>query len=69
MQNEKVKQPGRDPRALNSVKDAAPATVQIHMRITPERKKRYVIQARAEGLKLSEWIQRHMDAVCDATGP
>lgn len=55
----------RDPRSLNAQKDAVPATAQIQMRVTPDRKKRYVSQARAEGLKLTDWIQKHMDRVCD----
>ncbi len=54
----------RDPRALNSVKGAAPATAQIQMRVSPEVKNRYVAQAQREGMKLSEWIQHHLDAVC-----
>lgn len=56
----------RDPRALNSVKRAAPATAQIQMRVVPEVKNRYVVQARREGMKLSEWIQHHLDAVCQS---
>lgn len=55
-----------DPRALNSVKRAAPATAQIQMRVVPEVKNRYVAQARREGMKLSEWIQHHLDAVCQS---
>lgn len=55
----------RDPRALNAVKGAAPATAQIQMRITPDIKARYVTQARREGMKLSEWIQLHLNATCD----
>jgi predicted HicB family RNase H-like nuclease len=58
----------RDPRALNSVKRAAPATAQIQMRVVPEVKNRYVVQARREGMKLSEWIQHHLDAVCQSAG-
>lgn len=55
----------RDPRALNSVKGDVPATSQIQMRVTPDIKARYVTQARREGMKLSEWIQLHLNAVCD----
>ncbi|MFW7208642.1 MULTISPECIES: hypothetical protein [unclassified Enterobacter] len=58
----------RDPRALNSMKDDEPATAMIRMRVTPKRKNQYVTQANAEGLTLSEWIQKHMDAVCEAAG-
>ncbi|NEG94108.1 hypothetical protein [Leclercia adecarboxylata] len=58
----------RDPRSLNSMKDTTPATAHVHMRVTPDRKFRYVRQAEKEGLKLAEWIQKHMDAVCDAAG-
>jgi len=35
------------------------------MRVTPDIKARYVTQARREGMKLSEWIQLHLNAVCD----
>ena len=58
----------RDPRALNSLKGAVQATAQIQMRVTPDRKNRYVSQAQKEGMKLSEWIQKHLDAHCDTTG-
>ncbi|EBU1343805.1 hypothetical protein CSY57_19600 [Salmonella enterica] len=59
-----------DPRSLNPMKEAVPASSAIHMRVTPDRKKRYVNQARAEGLKLTDWIQKHMDNVCnDAEQP
>ncbi|EQA8340117.1 hypothetical protein ACX9EL_005121 [Klebsiella oxytoca] len=58
----------RDPRSLNAMKGTVPATSQIQMRVTPDRKKRYVNQARAEGMKLSDWIQKHMDDVCDNAG-
>jgi predicted HicB family RNase H-like nuclease len=54
----------RDPRALNSLKGDVQATAQIQMRVTPDRKNRYVSEAQKEGLKLSEWIQKHLDAVC-----
>lgn len=46
----------RNPRALNSVKGAAPAMAQIQMRVIPDVKNRYVSQAQREGMKLSEWI-------------
>lgn len=58
----------RDPRALNSVKGAVPASAQIQMRVTPETKSRYVNQAQREGMKLSEWIQHHLNAVCQSAG-
>lgn len=54
----------RDPRALNSVKGAAPATAQIQIRVIPDVKNRYVAQAQREGMKLSEWIQYHLNDVC-----
>lgn len=54
----------RNANNQNAQKDDIPATAQIQMRVTPERKERYVMQAKREGLKLSEWIQKHMDAVC-----
>lgn len=56
----------KDPRSLNAIKGTVPATAQIQMRVTPERKNRYVKQAQSEGLKMSEWIQKHMDSVCDS---
>ncbi|EAA5695478.1 hypothetical protein [Salmonella enterica] len=55
----------RDPRSLNPLKEAVPTTAQIQMRVTPDRKNRYVRQAQAEGLKLTDWIQKHMDNVCN----
>ncbi|EHL8860470.1 hypothetical protein [Salmonella enterica] len=58
----------RDPRSLNPLKEAVPATAQIQMRVTPDRKNRYVRQAQAEGLKLTDWIQKHMDNVCNDAG-
>lgn len=58
----------RDPRSLNALKEAVPASAQIQMRVTPDRKKRYVNQARAEGMKLTDWIQKHMDNVCNEAG-
>ncbi|RZN37353.1 hypothetical protein FEK48_23885 [Escherichia sp. E2593] len=58
----------RDPRSLNALKDKTPATAQIQMRVTPERKNRYVRQAQTEGMKLTDWIQKHMDEVCDSAG-
>lgn len=57
----------RDPRALNALKGAAPATAQIQMRVPPDIKNRYVAQAKREGMKLSEWIQHHLNAVCERT--
>ena len=38
-------------------------TAQIQLRTTTERKERYIHQAENEGLKLSQWIQKHCDAV------
>lgn len=58
----KKEAPWRD----NALKGAVPATEQIHIRVIPARKNRYVRQAQAEGMKLSDWIQKHMDSVCDA---
>lgn len=54
----------KDPRSLNAIKGAAPATAQIQIRVTPERKNRYVAQAQKENMKLSEWIQKHLDELC-----
>ena len=56
----------RNPRALNALKGAVPASAQIQMRIPPDIKKRYVAQALQEGMKLSEWIQHHLNAVCQS---
>lgn len=56
----------RNPRALNALKGAVPASAQIQMRIPPDIKKRYVAQALREGMKLSEWIQLHLNAVCQS---
>ncbi|MBD8155974.1 hypothetical protein [Pantoea agglomerans] len=56
----------RNPRALNALKGAVPATAQIQMRIPPDIKKRYVVQAQREGMKLSEWIQHHLNDVCQS---
>lgn len=68
-ENDMTKAPEqRDPRSLNPMKEAVPASSAIHMRVTPDRKKRYVNQARAEGLKLTDWIQKHMDNVCNDAG-
>ena len=58
----------RDPRALNAIKGAEPASAQIQIRVTPDRKNRYVEQAQKEGMKLSEWMQKHLDSVCNAAG-
>lgn len=58
----------RDQRSLNALKEAVPATAQLQMRVTPERKLRYVNQAKAEGLDLTDWVQKHMDYVCDLAG-
>ena len=49
----------------NAMKEDVPAVTQIQMRSTVSRKVRYVKQANREGLKLSEWMSRHLDAVCD----
>lgn len=51
----------RDPRALNALKADTPASAQIQMRVTPERKERYIAQAQREGKKLSEWILSQLD--------
>ncbi len=50
----------------NALKEDDPATAYIQQRVTMARKNRYVAQARREGLSLSEWIQKHCDAACDA---
>lgn len=46
-ENDMTKAPEQhDPRSLNPMKEAVPASSAIHMRVTPDRKKRYVNQAR-----------------------
>ena len=50
----------------NAKKDEADkATALVQMRMTPEKKSRYVREAKRNGLTISAWIQRHMDQVCD----
>ncbi|HFU2857269.1 TPA: hypothetical protein ACGQ50_000809 [Enterobacter cloacae] len=46
----------------NAQKADAPATSNIHMRVTTDKKVSYVRQANAEGMRLTEWIQKHLDA-------
>ena len=45
------------------------ASAQIQMRITPGKKSRYVLEAKRKGMRVSEWIQKHMDAVCNEAKP
>lgn len=33
-----------------------------------EQKIRYVWQAKREGMKLEDWMLKHLDSVCDAAG-
>ncbi len=68
MPNGKPSNQARDQRGLNALKEAVPATAQLQMRVTPDRKLRYVNQAKAEGLGLTDWAQKHMDNVCDLAG-
>lgn len=42
------------------------ASASIQQRVTTERKERWKAQAKNEGLTLTQWMQRHLDAVCDA---
>lgn len=49
-------------------KGAESATAQIQMRVTPSRKNLYVKQAQDEGLKLTEWAIKHLDAACADSG-
>lgn len=56
----------RNSRASNALKGAVPATAQIQMRVIQEVKNRYVAQAQREGMKLSEWIQHHLNDVCQS---
>ncbi|HAV1601571.1 TPA: hypothetical protein JG832_002462 [Enterobacter hormaechei subsp. xiangfangensis] len=42
------------------------ASLQIQQRVTPARKERWIAQAEKEGLPLTNWMQIHLDAVCDA---
>lgn len=68
MPNGKPSNQARDQRGLNALKEAVPATAQLQMRVTPDRKLRYVNQAKAEGPGLTDWVQKHMDNVCDLAG-
>ncbi len=68
MPNGKPSNQARDQRGLNALKEAVPATAQLQMRVTPDRKLRYVNQAKAEGTGLTDWVQKHMDNVCDLAG-
>lgn len=43
------------------------ASVAINKRVTPATKERWSRQSITEGLSLSAWMQRHLDAVCDAS--
>lgn len=52
----------------NAMKGTQPLTAQIQMRTTPDRKFRYVRQAEREGLRLTEWMTKHLDVVCDEAG-
>lgn len=52
---QQIKRPGRPP-----IGDQ-PATGTIQIRVTPARKNRYVMAARAVGQKLSAWITRACD--------
>lgn len=42
------------------------ASVAINKRVTPATKQRWDTQAIRENLTLSAWMQKHLDAVCDA---
>lgn len=50
----------------NAVRGEEPASMQLHMRVTPSRKNRYVKVAMKSGMKMSEWMQSVLDAACDA---
>lgn len=63
-QKTKMKRPKTELK--NAMKDEVPASVQIQMRATVTRKERYKAQAIQEDLNLTEWMENHLDAVCDA---
>ncbi len=46
MPNGKPSNQARDQRGLNALKEAVPATAQLQMRVTPDRKLRYVDQGK-----------------------
>lgn len=52
----------------NAMKRKQLATAQVQIRTTPDRKFRYVRQAEREGLRLTEWMTKHLDDVCDKAG-
>lgn len=47
----------------NAARDE-PADTWLQVRLNARQKARYVKQAQQEGLKLSAWVLRHLDAVC-----
>jgi hypothetical protein len=60
--NQPPKPPGRPPI------DGVPAVGHIHLRVTMERKNRYVRAARAKQTGLSEWITNTCDAASKPPG-
>lgn len=58
----------RDPRSLNPLKRPYRRRPRYRCALPLDRKNRYVRQAQAEGLKLTDWIQKHMDNVCNDAG-
>ena len=45
--------------------EAAPAVGHIHLRVTMDRKSRYVRAAKRRGQPLSEWMQAACDSACE----
>ena len=50
-----------EPKAGRPLADSTPASGHIHLRVTMERKNRYVRAARKLKLKLSEWMTAALD--------
>ncbi len=50
-----------DPKLGRPLADETPASGHIHLRVTMERKNRYVRAARKLKLKLSEWMTATLD--------
>lgn len=62
---------GRPPRGFHgnlgnlNAQGALPADSQLQVRVNSQVKARWVKQAQREGMKLSQWVAKHLDAACD----
>lgn len=54
--------PGAKPGNKNSQKSGDPATSYIHARCTPGDKAKWTLAAKADGVKLTEWITKKLNA-------